>query len=113
MVRHGSGVLEHAAILEISCDAGRSKRMIADKGLNAGSRCTPADHGMSVRLGQGSCRNPPHTSHAPRAADCAKQRAFGIVGDASSLEILIEINFEIVVARHFVGLAAFFVQAHP
>jgi hypothetical protein len=41
MGSHGGSILKHAAVFEIHGDAGRSKRVIADKGLIAGSRCTP------------------------------------------------------------------------
>ena len=62
---------------------------------------------LSVRLGQGGCRN------LSRATDCAKQRALGIAGDAGAVEIFVQVDLEIVVARQFVMLAAFFVQADP
>jgi len=68
---------------------------------------------LSIRLGQGGCRNPSYTAPAPRATDCAKQRALGIAGDAGAVEIFVQVDLEIVVARQFVMLAAFFVQADP
>jgi hypothetical protein len=68
---------------------------------------------MRILLGQGSCRNPTHAASATFAADRAEQRTLGLAGDAGSFELLVQINFEIVVARHFVMLAAFFVQADP
>jgi hypothetical protein len=113
MVRHCGRVLEHAAVLEISGDARGSKRVIADERRDAGSCSAPADHGMSVRLWEGALRQYARAAPPAFKLDRAKKRALGVAGDAGSFEIFVQINFEIVVARHLVVLAAFFVQAHP
>jgi len=38
------GVLERAAIVELSGDAGRAKTVITDPGLETGGICTPLSH---------------------------------------------------------------------
>ena len=51
MVRHGRGVFEGAAVLEISRDAGRSERVVAYLRPDAGRRGPPLHHRVGVRLG--------------------------------------------------------------
>jgi len=84
------------------------KVLIADLGLDAGAGGAPADHGVGVGLGQGRGRE-----LAGRAADGAKQRPLRIGGDPAAVEIGLQVGLKIVVARHFVTLAAFLMKAHP
>ena len=53
MVCHRRSVFERAAIFQIGGDARCPKGVIADLGLDAGAASTPADHGVSILLGQG------------------------------------------------------------
>jgi hypothetical protein len=48
-----------------------------------------------------------------RPAAERKRGALAVVADAGSLDIRIEVGFEIVVRRHFMALAAFLVQTDP
>jgi hypothetical protein len=54
MVRHLRGALERPAVLEISRNAGRAERMIADARKDGGGFGAPLDHRIGVRLGEGS-----------------------------------------------------------
>lgn len=45
--------------------------------------------------------------------DTPEERAACVVGDAGCVEICAEIEFKVMVARHFVVLAAFFMEADP
>ena len=69
---------KRAAIAEIGGDPGRAKRVVADRGMNAGRRRSPADHAPGVGLrhrlvSQYGCVVPWAGSEQP---------AFSIVGDA-------------------------------
>jgi len=63
MVGHRCGLLQRAAVLEIGRDARRPETVVADLGLDAGRRGSPADHRMGVGLGQGSAGD--HRRHHP------------------------------------------------
>ena len=73
VVRHGGGLFERAAVLEIGRDAGRPERVVADFGLDVGRRRASADHGVGVGLGQRRRRQ-----RIRAAADGPKQRPLRI-----------------------------------
>jgi hypothetical protein len=52
MVRHLRGAFERAAVLEISGNAGRAERVVANARNNVGGFGAPLDHRVGVRLGQ-------------------------------------------------------------
>ncbi len=108
MVCHGRSVLQCAAVLQIRRDSGRPKTVISHLRLNAGGRRPPADHRIGVGLGQGRPRQLPG---AP--ADGPKQWPLGIVGQAGALDVGDQVRFEIMVAWHFVVLAALLAQPKP
>jgi hypothetical protein len=108
VVRHDGGSFERAAVLEICRDACRPERVVANLRLNVGGRSAAADHGVGIGLGQ---RRPCQSISPP--ADRPEQRPFEIVCEAAAVDIGVQVGFKIVVARHFVALAALLVQAHP
>ena len=108
MVRHGGGLFERAAVLEIGRDPGRPERVVADLRLDVGRRRAAADHGVGIGLGQRRRRQ-----RVRAAADCPKQRPLRIGHEPAAVDVGVKVGFEIVVAGHFVALAALLVQAHP
>ena len=82
--------------------------MIADLSSDAGIGGAALDHGVGVDAGQGGAGE-----LLGLAADGAEQRPLGIIGEAGAFDILSQILLEIMVAGHFVALAAFLSQAHP
>jgi len=108
MVRHLRGAFKRAAVLQISRNAGRPERVIADLRGDACGSGAPLDHRIGVRLGQGSAGE-----LAGRAAVGLEQERLRLVGKACAVDIRMQIGFEIVMARHGVFLAALLVQAHP
>lgn len=56
MVRHLRCLLQRAAVLEIRRDPRRSETVIVKVGRDAGRICAPADHYISIGLGQGGAR---------------------------------------------------------
>ena len=106
MRRHLLRVLERAAIGEIGGDAGGTKRVIADRRVNAGRA-----------PGAGSCarRRPAPWLLGQTVALCpgwCEQIALAVVGDAGGVDIGTQYLGERMVARHRVLLAAFLVQLH-
>jgi hypothetical protein len=59
MVRHLRGAFERSAVLQISRNARRSERVVADARNDVGGFGAPLDHRIGVRLGQGSAGNWP------------------------------------------------------
>ncbi len=109
VVRHLRGLLQRAAVLQIRGDAGRPEAVVAEPGGDASRSGTPADHGISVGLGQGrACERSPRV--APNGAE---QRPLGILGEARTLDVGGEVGFKVVVAGHGVRLAAFLPQPDP
>jgi hypothetical protein len=82
--------------------------VIADLRLDAGGDRAPAHHGVGILLGQG--RGGELSGHA---ANGAKQRPLRVGGEAAVVQIGMQVSLKIVVARHFMALAAFLVQSHP
>jgi hypothetical protein len=105
---HGLGVLERAAIIEISGDAGGAEGVIADCRGNAGVARTALKHAPRVGLGyRARCKN----AHAPDGG--ARERPLAVAGEAGCLDVVLKISLEIMLAGHAVFLAAFLVQADP
>src|ERR1700724_1437908 len=53
VVRHGSGLFERPAVLQIGGDAGRAEAVIADFRGDTSGGCAPPDHRIGIGLGQG------------------------------------------------------------
>jgi hypothetical protein len=75
MVRHGSGLFERPAVLEISGHAGRAEAVIANFGGDTGGDRASPDHGIGIGLGQGG-----QGELARASANRAKQQALGVSG---------------------------------
>jgi len=108
VVGHGGGLFERAAVLEVGGDPGRAKREVADLGRDAGRSRAPTDHRVGVCLGQGRRRQ-----RVGASADRPKQRPLRIAREPAAVDIGMEVSLEVVVAGHFVALAALLVQANP
>ena len=108
VVRHGGGLFERAAVLEIGRDARRPKRVIADFRPDIGRCRAAADHGVGIGLGKRRRRQ-----RIRAAADRPKQRPLRIAGEAAAVDIGVKVGLKIVVAGHFMALAALLVQANP
>lgn len=104
VVRHRSRLLKGSAVLKIGCDPCRPETVVADFRPYAGRGRAPANHGIGVRLGQRRAGKRPGA-----ASDCAEQRSLRIILDAGAGQILMQIDFEVMVARHRVRLAALLV----
>ncbi len=104
MSGHLLGDLQTAAVLEVSCDAGRSEGVTADPGLSSSS----ANHAPHIGLEQGTAGQ---LAAAPFAG--AKERAFFVLGDAGGGDVLLQIAVQIVVRGHLAFLATVLVQLHP
>lgn len=83
MRRHLLSMLQRTTVGEIRRDARRSKRMIADRRVNANRHRAPTDHPPSIRLRHGlfSQLNP------MMPAGGAEQEALAILGDAGRVDI--------------------------
>jgi hypothetical protein len=108
MRRHDLRVFERAASLQISRDAGCSKRVTADLDLHAALAAAALDHASSVDAVHSVAGE-----LAGATASRAEEGAPFVAGDAGGTNVLIEEGFELVVRRHLVSLAAFFVEADP
>jgi len=108
MVRHLRCLLKGAAVLQVRGDARRPKRVVANLGRDAGRPGAPLDHLVGVGLGQGIAGE-----LAGRAAVGLEQERLRVARKARAVDVLVQIGFEVVVARHGVLLAAFLVQANP
>ena len=93
-----------AAVLEIRRNAGRAESMIADPGFDAGRFRPPADDAVGILLEKGI-----GGQLAGLAAGRAEEIAVDVIGNASSLDVVLEILIQIMVTGNVVLLAAFFV----
>jgi hypothetical protein len=93
MVRHGGGVFERPAVLQIGRDSGRPERVIADFGGDVGRRGAAADHGIGIGLRQGRRRQ-----RIRAAADSPKQRPVWIGHESAAVDVGVKVGFKIVVA---------------
>jgi len=98
---HLLGNLKATAVLEVGGDSGRAEGVAADLGLDPGRERPPANHPRHVGLEQGIASHPPRS-----AARRPEERAFPVLGDAGSPNVLLQIAIEIMVGRHLVLLAA-------
>jgi hypothetical protein len=108
MRRHELGVFERAASLKVGRDSGGPEGVAADLDLHAELGRAALDHAPSVY--------PVHCRLRKRAgaADCgAEQGALGVPDHVGGTEVFIKEGFELVMGRHFVALAAFFMEADP
>jgi hypothetical protein len=74
VVRHGSGLFERPAVLQIGGDAGRAEAVIPDFRRNTGGDRAPPDHGIGIGLGQGG-----QGELARASAYRAKQQALRVI----------------------------------
>jgi hypothetical protein len=108
VVSHLRRALQSSAVLEVGGHACRPKRMITDLGGDVGRPRPPLDHCIGVRLGQGIAGELPG-----RPIVALEQKRLRIAREPRAVDILVQIGFEIVVARHGVPLPALLLQAHP
>jgi hypothetical protein len=91
---------------QIGGDARRPKGVVADLGRDLGRLRAPLDHRIGVRLGQGIAGE-----LSGRAVVGLEQQRLRIARESRTVDVRVQIGFEIVVARHGVLLAALLVQA--
>ena len=108
VICHGRSVFKRSAIFQIGRNSRGPKTVVSQLGRNPGSSSAPADHRIGIGLGQGGARE---LAGAP--AYGAEQRPLGIIGQVSALYIGMQIGLKIVVAGHFMLLAALLPQPHP
>jgi hypothetical protein len=108
MVRHRGGLLQRPAVLEISGNARRPKRVVSGLRRNPGSGQPPPDYRMRVLLWQGAGGELP--SLAP---DGAELWSLGVVVPACVVQVCRQIIFQIMVAGHFMALAAVLAEPRP
>jgi len=107
--RHLLRVFEQPAVEQIDRDAGRPECVTAQLRDDPGRERPPHDHPPGVLP-----RHPRFRKLLAAApADRAEQRRRFVGPDPGRGDIGVDITFEQVVRRHFVLLAAFFVQPHP
>lgn len=108
MPGHLLGNFEFAAVLEIRGDAGCAEGVTADPGFDAGFFGAPLNHAVYVRA--------PHRMLCEQAGLSERrteERTCFLCGDTRRFDVLIQIVFEVVMARHLVELAVFLLKAHP
>lgn len=103
VVRHRGGVLQRPTVLEVGGDAGRSKRVVADRGLDARCLGAPSHHGVRVGLGKRRAAQLPGT-----APDRAKQRPFRVAVDPRLGQVRVQVLLQPMVTGHFMPLASLF-----
>jgi len=94
------GGFEGALVLEVGGDARRTESMAADAGLDTGGGRTSLDHAVSVLLPHGIAGK--LTTLASRGAEHGPLQ---VIRDSGGCDVLVEVLFEIVVARHLVDIA--------
>ena len=82
--------------------------MVPGLGRYPGGGHAALNHRVGVRLGEGG-----RGELAGAAPNGAEQWPLGVVAQACAVEIGGKLFLEIMVARHFVALAAFLAQPHP
>ena len=105
---HGLRVLERAAGFKIGGDACGAERMAADLAARAEIGGAALDHAIGVDTVHRFVRR-----RAGAPSRRAEEGSLAAVADSGRLDISVEIGFEIVVRRHLVALASFFMQPHP
>lgn len=86
MSSHLLGNFQLAAILQISRDAGGTKGMATDLGLDSGREGPAADHSPHIGLEQGIA-----SQLARPPARRAEERIFPVLGDACRGDLLLQI----------------------
>ena len=100
--------LERATIFQICGNAGGTESVATYRRINPGRLGAALNHGIGIRLGQGGIGK-----HARSSANRPEQRVTRMILEASGLHIVVQVLFKAMMARHFVDLAALFVQPHP
>src|SRR5947209_5690523 len=106
VIGHLLSMLKRAAIFQVIGDARSPQTMISDFCLDA---CLPGaalNHAVGVGLGHAVWR-------AGRASRGSKEWPLFLRSDTCRGDVFIEKRFALVMARGFVFLAAFLVEAHP
>jgi hypothetical protein len=98
VISHRCRILQGAAVFQIRRNPGRAEAMVADPGIDAGRSGAALDHGVGIGAGKG---------------EGAERRPFGITGKAGPFDICGQIRFQVMLAGHFVTLAAFLSEPHP
>jgi hypothetical protein len=100
-------VLERSAVLHIGRDA-RCTKCVAAGGIGqGGGLCSPLDHGQNVL--------PCHRILGKLVSlpDRPEERSFLFGGNACRIDPGVQVGRKIMMARHFVTLAAFLMQPQP
>src|SRR5271166_6760321 len=105
---HKLRVFQRAAVVEISGDAGRTKTVATDAGLQASRSSAALNHVPGIDAVHRSLRQQPRATERR-----AEEGRLAGVANPGGLGVFVEIGFEVVMRRHLVALAAFFVQSHP
>lgn len=105
--RAGGGVFQRAAVLEVGGHPGRAETVVADAGCDPGGLRAAACHGVGVGMAERRL-----AEVLGFAADGAEQGRSWF-GHAALFDIGHQIFFELMMAGHFVPLAALFMQAQP
>ncbi len=103
MVCHLARLLQRAAVLEVGGDAGPAKRVVSDRGGDAGLLGTPADHGVCLARGNGA---PGKALRAPAAAggDRREQGSLRLRAETAPVEPGVKVGLKVMVAGHFMPL---------
>ena len=105
---HGLCVFERATVAKIGRDPRRPKRVAPHAPGQPCVGCAPLDHAVGV--------DPVHRFLGQRIrfpVRAAEEGRPDIAADAGGSNVFIQKLFQLVVRRHFVALAAFFVKAQP
>ena len=105
---HSLSVFEGTTIVEIGGDTCGAKGVIADRRWNAGVPCTALKNAPGIGLAHRAIRQKPG---APEGR--AKKWTLAIVGEAGGLNVILQISLKMMVTRHAMFLATFFVQTDP
>ena len=107
MVGDSLGVLQHSAVLEIGCDAGRSERVAADGRWQANLPSTSLDHRENFQAMNAA------SAELAMSVEGSKEGSVTVAFDQSGVEVRIDVFLGLVVSRNVVELAAFFVESEP
>jgi len=104
VIGDGLGMLKSSTILQVSGDAGGSKRVAAGGIGEGGHLSSPLDHVEDVEPRHCLVRKPVAFVHA------AEKPLLGVASDASSPDIGIQVALKAQMAGHFVPFTPFLMQ---
>ena len=108
VISHCFGFLQCTAAFQVIGDPGRPPAVVTEFGSNPGIFRPPVHHLPGVRLGQRISGEPACTTF-----DRLEQRATLITSDTGVLHLFMQVSFQIMMARHFMHFATFFMQSEP